>query len=69
MLTWLGLLTPIVIFFLNLFSKNETKKADLLAKFNKAVGQINAGTTDSVNTSSEYSKEEKEQEDRLNGKI
>lgn len=66
MLAILGLLTPLVTLFVSWFIKDQAKKDAILARWNKALGQINVGTTDSVNASSEYDKMAKEQEDRLN---
>jgi hypothetical protein len=46
MLAILGLLTPLVTLFVSWFIKDQAKKDAILARWNKALGQINAGTTD-----------------------
>jgi hypothetical protein len=57
-----GLLTPVLNFCLTLFVKNEDKKAAMQKAWLDKIRVIQTGSQDSVNISSEYDRQIKEQD-------
>lgn len=64
----LGLLTPVVTFFIKLWYKNDIKRSEIQARWKATVDSLNKRTNTSIDMSLEYDRLTREQDERLAAK-